>query len=566
MTPELIYLLKVNAGIALFYAFYKLFCCRDTFFVWRRTALLSFLVLSFVYPLLNIQAWVKEQPAISELADYYALLMMEDVTAPTFAEKANTLPVPDLMTVLWTVYLCGVVLLSARFLIQQLSILRMVLLSKEVTVDGIRVRSLATPANPFSFGRWIFLYLPGLEGKERQEVLLHEGTHVRQGHSIDVVLSEIVNILCWINPFSWLLKTEIRLNLEYLADRKVVETVSDARPYQYHLLGLANQRIQTGLYNYFNVSHLKNRIMMMNKERTHMTGRIKYALFAPLAAALLLVSNIEAVARTAERIMEETPETMDVKTQEAVAEAPAPTTDQDNKPKVTYDEKSKSYLVVEEMPEFPGGMGACLKFLSSNVQYPESAKKAGTQGRVIIQGIVEKDGTFSNIKIVRAVSPELDAEAIRVAKTMPKWTPGKLKGEAVRCKYTLPVTFKLDNEAPAQKTERKDIKPDANGNYNVADHMPEYPGGMAACLKFLADNLQYPESAKKAGTQGRVIIQGVVKKDGTFTDIKVVRSISSELDAEAIRVAKTMPKWTPGKHQGETVSVKYTLPVTFKLQ
>ncbi len=435
MTPELIYLLKVNAGIALFYAFYKLFCCRDTFFVWRRTALLSFLVLSFVYPLLNIQAWVKEQPAISELADYYALLMMEDVTAPTFAEKASTLPVPDLMTVLWTVYLCGVVLLSARFLIQLLSILRMVLLSKEVTVDGIRVRSLATPANPFSFGRWIFLYLPGLEGKERQEVLLHEGTHVRQGHSIDVVLSEIVNILCWINPFSWLLKTEIRLNLEYLADRKVVETVNDARPYQYHLLGLTNQRIQTGLYNYFNVSHLKNRIMMMNKERTCTTGRIKYALFAPLAAALLLASNIETVARTAERFMKETPKVVKVETQEAVATA--------SLPKVNQDDKSQAYRVVDEIPEFPGGLEGCLKFLAENIKYPEVALKGGIQGRVIIEGIVEKDGTFGNLKVVRSVNPELDAEALRVMKLMPKWNPGKLKGEAVRCKYTLPVMFKL---------------------------------------------------------------------------------------------------------------------------
>ena len=80
--PELIYMLKVNIGIALFYAFYKLFCCRDTFFQWRRIALLSFLALSFLYPLMDMQAWVKDQPAINELADYYALMMLTETKLP----------------------------------------------------------------------------------------------------------------------------------------------------------------------------------------------------------------------------------------------------------------------------------------------------------------------------------------------------------------------------------------------------------------------------------------------------------------------------------------------------
>ena len=103
--------------------------------------------------------------------------------------------------------------------------------------------------------------------EEKQEILTHEQTHVRQWHSIDVIISEIVNIICWMNPFAWLLKTEIRLNLEYLADHKVMESGTNKKAYQYHLLGLANQNRQTGLYNNFNLSHLKNRIKMMNKKR-----------------------------------------------------------------------------------------------------------------------------------------------------------------------------------------------------------------------------------------------------------------------------------------------------------
>lgn len=321
MATELIYLLKVNLGITLFYAFYKLCCGRDTFFKWRRTALLGFLALSFLYPSLDLQRWTKELPALGELAGHYAAWTAsgkpetdtpthDSQTAP--ALRAADTPSPGLQAVttapdtqpgslrlLVLAYLGGVLLLSVRFAIQLWGIFRIASASRDTTIGGIRVKSLPSPANPFSFGPWIFVYLPGLKDDEREEVLAHELTHVRQCHSIDVMAGEVMNIACWMNPFAWLLKEEIRLNLEYLADHTVTRSMPDIRPYQYHLLGLACHKRQSGLYNSFNVSHLKNRIIMMNKKRTRTTGRVKYALFAPLAAALLLASNIELTARTA---------------------------------------------------------------------------------------------------------------------------------------------------------------------------------------------------------------------------------------------------------------------------
>ena len=542
MAPEWIYLLKVNVGITLFYAFYKLFCQRDTFFRWRRYALLSFLGISFLYPLIDIQNWVKEQPAMNELADYYATLMVDEtiVASPTVTDAPQ---LPSLMTIAMYIYLVGVIALSLRFLTQLLSIFRMRWSGKSVYLNGQRIISLSSEANPFSFFDWIFIYLPQLDKESQDEILTHEQTHARQWHSLDVIISEIINIICWFNPFSWLLKTEIRLNLEYLADNQVTETMNDCKQYQYHLLGLAHTKKETGLCNNFNVSHLKRRIIMMNKKRTRTAGRIKYALFAPLAAALLLASNISCISS-------EKQEEMIEPTESRAADG-------------------EVFQVVEEMPEFPGGMAECMKFLGKNIKYPAEAIEKGIQGRVIVQMVIEKDGTLTNAKIARGVDPLLDQEALRVVNLSPKWIPGKQRGEAVRVKYTLPVMFKLGNDAPESKsadTPTREAKVDENGVYMVCEEMPEFPGGMAECMKWLGANINYPETAQKNGVQGRVIVQFVVNTDGSIIEPQVARGIDPELDAEALRLINAMPKWKPGKQQGKAVRVKYTLPIAYRLQ
>ena len=541
MALEWIYLLKVNAGIALFYAFYKLFCQRDTFFQWRRFALLSFLGISFLYPLLDIQEWVMEQPAIYELADYYTVLMnTEEVTAtaPVTYEAPQR---PDLLTLFTYLYYTGVLVMSLRFIIQLVSICRIRWKGQVVYLNGQRIISLPSEFNPFSFFGWIFLYLPKLEEESKNEILMHEQTHARQWHSVDVIVSELANIVCWFNPFSWLLKGEIRLNLEYLADNQVAKTMEDSKQYQYHLLGLAHTNSKTGLYNNFNVSQIKSRIIMMNKKRTRTAGRIKYALFAPLAAALLLASNISC---TSTETQEANTEVMESRAVEG-----------------------EVFKVVEEMPEFVGGMAECMKYLAANVNYPTEAIEKGIQGRVIVQMVVTKEGDIADTKIARGIDPLLDAEALRVVSGMPKWKPGKQKGEAVNVRYTLPVMFRLGGDADKKEASTQtEAKVDENGIHQVCEEMPEFPGGMRECMNWLGKNVNYPATAQEKGIQGRVIIQFVVERDGSITEPKVVRGVDPDLDKEALRVVSAMPNWKPGKHKGEVVRVKYTLPVMYRLQ
>ena len=294
---------------------------------------------------------------------------------------------------------------------------------------------------------------------------------------------------------------------------------------------------------------------MMNKKRTRTAGRIKYALFAPLAAALLLASNISCVST------EKNEEELSATSEESRAiKAP----------------EGEVFQVVEEMPEFPGGMGECMKFIGKNIKYPAEAIEKGIQGRVIIQMVVTKEGDIAEAKVVRSIDPLLDAEALRVINSMPKWKPGKQKGEAVNVKYTIPVMFRLsspDGEVKEVKNQEGETvgvgtqaKVDENGIHMVCEEMPEFPGGMRECMNFLGKNVKYPATAQEKGIQGRVIVQFVVNRDGSIVEPKVVRGVDPELDAEALRLISIMPKWKPGKQKGEAVRVKYTIPVMFRLQ
>ena len=224
----------------------------------------------------------------------------------------------------------------------------------------------------------------------------------------------------------------------------------------------------------------------------------------------------------------------------------------------------------EQMPEFPGGQAALMKFINENLRYPATAIENGIQGRVVVQFVVKKDGSVNdNIMIVRGVDPALDQEAIRVCKTLPKFIPGKRydNGEPVDVWFTIPVIFKLDNATNNLQTDESNATiHNRELIFRHVEQMPEFPGGEAALMKFLNDNIRYPVAALKNGIQGRVMVQFVVKKDGSVGDVTVLRGVDSALDQEAIRVCKTLPKFTPGTQNGIPVNVWFTLPITFRLE
>ena len=482
-----IYLIKINVALMLLYGFYRLTVSRDTFFGLRRLTLWLIYAVALMVPALNLEYWVRDTPTMESMAHVYA-----DTFYPVVVVKAQASSI-TWMDMLQGIYWVGVAVLSLRLVWQLFSIIRLVVISRKQEVEGITVHLLKGEGSPFSFFRWVFMYPSTLEGRQLHEVMVHECTHVSGLHSLDTLFSELFSIACWFNPFAWLMKQEVRMNLEYLADESVLSDGNARKSYQYHLLGLAYRQPNesTKIANNFNLLPLKKRIKMMNKRRTSEIGKAKYLLFAPLAGVLLMVSNIESVAR---EIGEQIPEVAEVqqKAEQALnadvavanpmakdavemmnpaeaeemeadkaAEAALIAVEQakqaaeekvKTKPQTDTTKKKNSWdCIPETMPYFPGGNVLMLKYLADNIKYPASAVKAKKQGRVIVGFIVQKDGSITHAKIVRSIDPELDAEALRVVKGMPKWTPGTQLGKPVSVKYALPVKFSLQKDATPGK-------------------------------------------------------------------------------------------------------------------
>ena len=217
----MIYLLQVNLGIILFYALYKLICTRDTLFNSRRLILILSLILPFIIPLIDIREWMETRDSLVMLTNFdYSTTIPEIVVGTTGTEPGNHVFV--ISEWIKYIYIAGIIALSIRLIIQSISLYLVIRKTPETKINGIRIKCLRDKSGPFSFFNWIFLNPDTVKEEEMSEILTHEMAHVRQKHSIDVIISELVNICCWINPFAWLMKREVRLNLEFLADRKVI--------------------------------------------------------------------------------------------------------------------------------------------------------------------------------------------------------------------------------------------------------------------------------------------------------------------------------------------------------
>lgn len=223
------------------------------------------------------------------------------------------------------------------------------------------------------------------------------------------------------------------------------------------------------------------------------------------------------------------------------------------------------YTIVEKSAEPVGGYKAFYAYVKANINYPEQALKTGVEGKVFLVFIVEKDGSRSNIQIIRGIGSGCDEEAIRLVKEGPQWTPAKEQGKVVRQKMTFPINFKLqDAKKAATDTQIEEETP--TQIFTIVEESAAPVGGMKAFYTYIRANLQYPKLAKDTGIEGRVYLTFIVEPDGSLSNVRVVRGIGAGCDEEAVRLIKGSPKWKPAKEKGKAIRQKMTFPINFKLR
>ena len=450
-----IYILKSSVCLVLFYLFFRVLLSKETFHRFNRVALLGVLFLSLLIPFIEVTTNHQVEVQQTMLTIEQVLLMAE--MEPATVDATGGVAVHEVASLSWIeilllVYLAGIIFFACRNLYSLIRLFRLIHSGKrEKLENGTTLVVHEQEIAPFSWMKYIVISRKDLEENGR-EILIHEAAHIRHRHSIDLLVADICIFFQWFNPGAWLLKQELQNIHEYEADETVINEGVNAKEYQ---LLLIKKAVGTRLYsmaNSFNHSKLKKRITMMLKEKSSPWARLKYLYVLPVAAIAVTTFARPEVSDKVEEIssvkVNDLAAIVETKVVESVGDTTKPADVKYVPTEVRKQLKGTPvFELVEEMPEFPGGgMSALMGYLKDNMRYPASAKEKGTQGRVTVQFVVDKDGSIKEPKLLRSVDKDMDAEALRLISNMPKWKPGRQKGQPVAVKYTVPVMFSLDDD------------------------------------------------------------------------------------------------------------------------
>lgn len=384
---------------------------------------------------------------------------------------AASTPHIDIMSIVEMLIVAGAALMLLRLLVATGRIMALIQRGESIRYDDFTLVLIDRPEiAPFSFFKKVVVSRADYE-RHGEMIATHELAHICSRHWFDLLSAEILLCVQWYNPAAWLMLAQLREVHEYEADEKVVTSGFDKKKYQYLLLEKAAGVCFQSCANSLNHSKLKNRIAMMYKSKSSPGRRMRALVIVPAVAAAFAVTQIPAVASALRSMTAtETPapveaaspavsiaETPIVSSQETKASTPVVAKPDSKVSKKS--EKKQTVAACEKMPQFPGGDVALMSYVRDNLKYPEEAMKAGVQGHVVVKFVVSADGSVASPEVIRSVSPELDAEAVRVVESLPRWTPGTVDGKPVDAWFTIPVFFRLksDDADKTSKTAKKSV-------------------------------------------------------------------------------------------------------------
>ncbi|WP_212006289.1 M56 family metallopeptidase [Chitinophaga sp. HK235] len=542
----LIYSAKVILCSALLYTYYHLALRNNRFHHWNRYYLLLITVVSLITPLVKIPLPAGGQTVPATVVTYTSKMITLRETVVTPAAD----PSFYLRTGVIVIYVLIAFFLLCRLLVSIHRIRQLVRSSEIQPIPPYHFARHHKVTAPFSFFRYIFWDLhSSLDSPSGKQMLQHELVHVREKHSTDKILMEVITAICWFNPFFHLIKRELTLVHEFIADQKAAG--EEVAGYAENILRMTFESNQFSITNNFFHPPIKRRILMLTQFRQPRFSYLRRILVLPLAA--LIFCSLAFVA-------DKRPSAI----RALVPPGTLPGLMAENIPVADTAPASKNKSTVQLLatrPSFPGGEDSMAAYLSRNVRYPKEAARKGTQGMVTIEFLVNEQGQVTNAKIKgnKILGDGLEEEALRVVKAMPRWTPATYKGKKEAVRQALPIRFSVTGDQPVSI-----VQPAV---YTFVEHPPTYVGGEEALTRYLSNSIHYPREAQENNVSGTILVQFVVDSTGHLKDLKTVGTKKGYgLEEEALRVITAMPQWNPGMHRNKKVAVQFNLPIRFTLQ
>lgn len=474
MNELLLYTIKSAFVLGILYVPYTLLLRKEDFFRFNRLTLLGILALSIGLPLCNIHALSADnQPVV-----HAAQLQMIEIGIPIMQMADETDGPSHTSSPTWF-QVASLIFLLGMMTVLCLRLIQMGKMGSEIrkgslwhsVEDGVDIHCHAGAVAPYSWLHHIVISLEDYE-KNGHEIILHEKGHIHNLHSFDILLLTLVEMLQWWNPLVYMLGMSLRDVHEYEADDYVLHQGVSLRDYQNLLIRKAVGASSYTFANNFNHSLTKKRITMMCKKKSNPWMRSKALYAVPMVAIALSAFATPAFVNPIEKDME-SGGTSSLTEGKVTNNFPISQTDQQKKKGTAKMKGDKVLDTCDKLPEFEGGQEQLMKLLQANVRYPETAQSMGVQGRIVVEFIVEKDGSVSDVKVckkditpslesatviaygedkpkptgeeLRKATKALEEETIRVARlTSGKWTPGEQDGQKVRVKFSLPLTFRLN--------------------------------------------------------------------------------------------------------------------------
>ena len=574
MSSLLLFLVKSTLSLSLLYLAYRLLLRKETFFKLSRLVLLFLMVISVAIPFLNSPQLL--QPAATIKLDPIfqshpvseetipAAVSAEAIQPSMAASKTIQTNAVSFKNIFLSIYLSGVFI---SFLILFYSIISVLLLfrkARKVFLDGIRLMIIADDIPAFSFGRYILISQHDYD-MNSEAIIIHERSHIRMGHFYDLMLMEAAKIIFWFNPLVYRMVRDLKEIHEFQADHHTLNSGIDATQYQLLIIQKCVGHQKFALANSFNHCQIKNRIVMMNKQKSSKAWRWKVATFLPLLALLLMAFGKSGEELIEKEIQNETVNILlpDLNEDSQTIDDGVPSElnpiliDQKNEETVMSEVKREPQKVIKG--KVVDEYGNALEGASVLVKGKTTGTVSDSEGNFVLKladnsPVVVSYVGFKTFELIpdfeRTMTIKMEPENVGIEKVV-------VVGYGMRLKQELTINGSSNRDKDVNHTS------DIDEVFTVVEEMPEFPGGSSALRKFIAQQIKYPVIAQENGIQGEVFVNFVVAKDGSIIGAKIIRSVDPSLDKEALRVVNSLPKWRPGFQHGKAVDVAYTIPIEF---